>query len=223
MSNSQTTTGAAPGSLAMIATLGGIAALSGLLVVMVYQFTLPYINANQQAAIEHAIFKVIPGAVKSKAFTVTAKGAVAGDTGHGILVYAGYGKQGKLKGIAALASATGYQDIIKLLYGYSPKCQCITGIAVLESTETPGLGSKISTDRQFLANFKALDARVSASQPALANAIVTVKHGTKKHPWQIDAISGATISSTAVGRALNRSAQALLPKLYPHVNQLKEN
>ena len=36
--------------------------------------------------------------------------------------------------------------------------------------------------------------------------IKTVKHGSKKNPWEIDAISGATISSRAVGRCSEQRA-----------------
>jgi len=87
-------------------------------------------------------------------------------------------------------------------------------------TETPGLGDKIATDPAFLANFEALDARLNAVGTALANPIVTVKRGRKTEPWQIDAISGATISAKAVGKALNESTQRLLPRLVPHVSEL---
>ena len=48
----------------------------------------------------------------------------------------------------------------------------------------------------------------------------TVKHGTKTGPWQIDAIAGATITSKAVGRGINESAQKLMPLLVPHFEQL---
>ena len=58
------------------------------------------------------------------------------------------------------------------------------------------------SDPEFLANFKALD----ASHP-----ITAVKHGTKKNPWEIDAISGATISSRAVGRLLAGSVKEMAP------------
>ncbi|WP_455198810.1 FMN-binding protein, partial [Kaarinaea lacus] len=118
-----------------------------------------------------------------------------------------------LQGIAAEAAAQGYADTIVLLYGYNPDCECITGINILKSAETPGLGDKIFKDREFIANFKALDARLNEERNALNNPIVTVKHGKKTEPWQIDAISGATVSSRAVGKALNNSAQFLLPKI----------
>jgi electron transport complex protein RnfG len=82
------------------------------------------------------------------------------------------------------------------------------------------LGDKIITDADFVANFDALDARLSSDGQALANEIVTVKHGTKQNPWEIDAISGATISSKAVGKAINQSAKQLLPQLVPHLDKL---
>ncbi|MEW8061985.1 MAG: FMN-binding protein, partial [Candidatus Thiodiazotropha sp.] len=86
--------------------------------------------------------------------------------------------------------------------------------------ETPGLGDKIITDANFVANFEALDARLSGDGQALENEIVTVKHGSKQNPWEIDAISGATISSKAVGKALNQSAKRLLPDLVPQLDKL---
>ena len=88
--------------------------------------------------------------------------------------------------------------------------------------ETPGLGDKIIKDASFQANFDALDARVDMDNLSLVNPIVTVKQVTKQHPWEIDAISGATISSNAVGKALDQSAQALLPKLLPLLQQLRQ-
>ena len=51
----------------------------------------------------------------------------------------------------------------------------------------------------------------NTERSALAHAIVTVKHGKKVEAWEIDAISGATVTSRAVGKALNDSAQVLVP------------
>jgi len=210
--------------LRMFAALGGIAMLSGFLVVAVYQLTRPMIARNQRQAIMAAISRVIPGAVRNRAFVVTDSGlrpAKKGDTGD--IIYAGYDKDGKLAGIAARAAAQGYADMIYMLYGYDPACQCIRGMKVLKMTETPGLGDRIRTDPAFVANFEALDARLDESGRKLAHPIATVKHGSKRHPWEIDAISGATISSRAVGKALNASAQGLLPKIAPYIDTLRES
>ncbi|MET0068939.1 MAG: FMN-binding protein [Candidatus Thiodiazotropha sp.] len=209
----------------MIQTLVGIAMLSGFLVVLTYQLTKPIIAENQRRAIEAAVFTVIPDAVVRRDFVINDKGLtpVTGEESvEGVLIYAGYNRDGELKGIAAKAAAQGYADLIHLLYGYDPGCECIRGMKVLKLAETPGLGDKIITDANFVANFEALDARLSTDGSALANEIVTVKAGSKQNPWEIDAISGATISSKAVGKAINQSAKQLLPAIRPHLEKLKQ-
>lgn len=212
-------------SAAMLRTLGLVAALSGFLVVLVYQITQPMIEANKRAAIERALFKVVPGAVARRDFLVSGDVVVAADQAgatDGALIYAGYDSGGRLAGIALEAAAQGYQDVIRVLYGYDPACQCIRGIEVLKMAETPGIGDKIAKDPAFQANFEALDVSLKATGDALAHPIVMVKHGSKADPWQIDAISGATISSKAVARMLNDSAQAMLPAINAHLDRLSE-
>lgn len=209
-------------SARMLLTLGGIAMLAGFLVVMVYQWTKPLIEENKRILIEKALFHVVPGGVQRRDFVLSPDGITpVGQGGTGETLYAAYDDQGGLRGIALETAATGYQDVIRVLYGYDPKCQCVTGIKILKMTETPGLGDKIAFDPGFLANFQALDARVNAVGTGLANAIVTVKHGAKTQPWQIDAISGATISSNAVGRMLNASGQRMFPLIQRHIEQLE--
>ena len=211
-------------SAAMIRSLGGIAVISGLLVVLVYHVTLPIITENQRRAVERAVFKVIPGSVSRTDFVLGLTGLTPVEdkrVNEVVTLSAGYDASGALRGIAMQAAARGYQDVIKILYGYDPSCECITGIHVLKMTETPGLGDKIAKDPVFLANFRALDAKLNAEMTSLKHRIVTVKHGTKTEPWQIDGISGATISSKAIGRMLNDSAQEMLPRIVPYVEQLR--
>ena len=210
-------------SLSMILVLSSIAMLSGFLVVLVSQLTAPLIAENQRLAIERALVQVIPGSVAHQEFYFLDGSLLPMDeSATGESIYAGYDADGKLLGVAARAASQGYAGMIYLLYGYDPACECIRGIQVLKMAETPGLGDKIIKDANFQANFDALDAQVDMNKMALVNPIVTVKHGTKQHPWEIDAISGATISAKAVGKALNQSAQSLLPKLLPLVQQLRE-
>jgi Predicted NADH:ubiquinone oxidoreductase, subunit RnfG len=137
----------------------------------------------------------------------------------GTNVYAGYDAEGKLTGLAAEGRAQGYSGAVETIYAYTPSCQCITGVKVIKQTETPGLGDKVITNKDFVANFDKLDATVKGD--ALANAIVAVKHGSKKNPWEIDAISGATISSKAIAKGLNGSAQDVLPKVVPLLSQME--
>ena len=199
----------------MIATLGATALICGVLVVTAYQLTLPRIQKNQRQVLEHAVFQVLPNAVTRRTFVLTPEGLrpTVDVAPEGMAIHAGYDASGKLVGVAVEGAAHGYQDIVRLLYGYSPKCECITGLYVLRNNDTPGIGNRVSSDPEFLENFKALSARLNADKTGLAHAIVTVKHGRKAEPWQIDAISGASVTSRAVGKAINDSAQTVLPQL----------
>jgi electron transport complex protein RnfG len=197
----------------MIATLGITALVAGVLVVSAYEITRPQIEANQRQALEQTVFRVLPGASTRQSFVVSAGQLLPLKNGgaDGMVVHAGYDRNGRLVGIAAEAAARGYQDIIRLLYAYSPDCECITAIHVLRNRDTPGIGDKIATDPAFLENFRTLAAQLNTERSALAHAIVTVRHGKKVASWEIDAISGATVTSRAVGKALNDSAQRLVP------------
>ena len=209
----------------MLRTLGLVAALSGFLVVLAHHLTLPLIEENKRIAIERALFKVIPGAVTRRDFQLTPDGIeplVEAPPAQGMHLYAGYDADGNLAGVALEAAAQGYQDVIRVLYSYDPSCECIRGMEVLKMAETPGIGDKIAKDPDFLQNFEALDARLDAAGSELANAIISVKSGSKSEPWQIDAISGATISCKAVARMLNDSAHQAAPVILRHLGVLKD-
>ncbi len=213
---------ALPSSFSLVSTLGVVAMISGLLVVLVYEYTKPIIAENQRLATERAIFKVLPQASSRLTFKVSQESIkLVDDKTKGDLIYAGYDRHDELVGVALNAAGQGYQDIVKLLYGYVPATGCITGYDVLKSTETPGFGTKITTDAAFLANFDCLEATVDQEQNGLINVIKTVRHGTKKNPWEIDAISGSTITSNAVGRMFNQSGQKLHPLIAGHLSLLQ--
>jgi electron transport complex protein RnfG len=182
---------------------------------MTFQLTRERIAHNQQQALEKAVFSVLPEASIRRNFLLDESGLTPledADLARANL-FAGYDDDGRLTGIAMEASARGYQDVVKVLYGYVPETGCVIGITVLQSTETPGLGDKIETDPDFLANFDCLEARLNSDGSAVANEIVTVKNGDKEHPWQIDGISGATVTSMAVGNGLRESTNRMLPLL----------
>ncbi len=207
----------------LIRTLGLVSTVCGLIIVGAYQGTYDAAAANRRLALERTVFKVIPAAKSMAEWQATPQGIkpAGGEAVVGaVKFYAAYDAEGKLAGIAAEGAAKGYADTVRILYGYSPACQCITGFGLVASKETPGIGDKIVTDKEFLANFAALDVRLNAELSALANEVKAVKHGTKANPWQVDAIAGATVTSRAVGKAINDSAQQLLPKLVPELEKL---
>ena len=195
-------------SARMILAMGAIGTLSAILLVATYITTLPAIERNRAEALERAIFEVLPGA-GSKTTFASIDGRmqpVADDHEARPKYYAGYDEEGHLVGLAVEAKGPGFQDTLKVLYGYSPECSCIVGLKVLETKETPGLGDKIETDPAFVANFQALDVSLDPAGVAAANPLVLVKPGQKTEAWQVEGITGATISSRAVTRILRASS-----------------
>jgi len=200
----------------MYRAMVGVGVFCGLLIVSVFQVTLPRIERNKAEALQKAIFHVLPNASTSTTYYLDESDGfklLEGDDVAEQLVYAGYDDAEQLVGLAVEAQGMGYQDVIALIYGYSFTEQAIIGIQVLESKETPGLGDKIETDPAFLENFKSLDVSVRGDGSTLANAIVPVKHGEKTKPWEVDSITGATISSVAIANLLDRSAQYWVPRI----------
>lgn len=108
-------------------------------------------------------------------------------------------KGGERLGWVVKAGGQGYADKIELLLGLDPKAEKITGIFVLEQKETPGLGNKIVTDEwrgQF--NGKGTQQRMTV-----------VKGGKTGAPNEINAVTGATISSRSVTDIINTAVADL--------------
>lgn len=204
-------------------TLVGVAAISGVLIVIVFQLTLPAIKRNKEEALRKSIYEVIPGAKQVATFKVNSAGTLEllqSEDEKAIKYYAGYNLDGDLLGVAIDASGQGFQDKLRLLFGYSPQRQEIIGLKVLESKETPGLGDKIEKDKKFTVQFKDLDVRLTADGSTLEHEISVVKAGKRINRWEIAAITGATISSKAVGKILNEGSKAHLPVIARHAEEI---
>jgi len=199
---------AVPSSLRLVLTLAIAGLISGIAIIGIYESTLPTITANKARELREAVFKVLPGVSLMQAL-VYRDGelvAVATPDKDEPVVYGGYGEQGGFVGYAMPGAGPGFQDTVALLYGYKPTEKLVVGMEILESRETPGLGDKIYKDAEFVGGFSAL-----STEPE----IVAVKKGTKSQANEIDAITGATISSKAVVRIINETHIEWLDRLPP--------
>ena len=198
----------------IVLSVGVVCALS---IVTVYEVTRPIIERNRIALRERAILEVLPAASQVAAFGWDeARGMFSRTTDdeNRDVVFVGFDDEGAFIGVAIESRGMGYQDAIDLLYGYSPAAQSVIGIAVLQSRETPGLGDRIEKDTAFLSNFQSLDVRLNAQGSELANPIAFVKPGQKTESWQVDGITGATISSRAVAETVGDSAARWIPRVH---------
>lgn len=225
MSHSASTITAAKDNRTMLLVLGLVAAISGLLISLAYEYTKAPIARYQREEQEQAVLRVLPQGVTSRPYIALPDRVVPGEgpVEGGFLFYAAFDAAGTLVGIAGTGSGAGYADQIILLWGYDPRCACIIGVQTLQNKDTPGFGDRAEKETDFRANFNQLDVRLNAEATAPANPIKLVKHGTKTEAWQIDAISGATVTSRGYTRALRSSTEALLPRVVKHLSQLKPN
>lgn len=198
----------------MYRAIVGIGAFCALIIVVVFQSTAARIADNQARFLAAAISEVLPATESTIAVDTSADGSLRRVSEPTALpVFLAYDEAGDLAGAVITGEGMGYQDNIRVLFAYSFDLDAITGFKILESKETPGLGDRVEIEPHFIANFEALDASLNNEGDALENPIVTVKQGEKTAPWQIDGITGATITSEALGNILNNSASAWVPVL----------
>ncbi|HHH38770.1 MAG TPA: FMN-binding protein [Sedimenticola sp.] len=201
-----------PGPARLVLALALAGLISGIIIIAIFEATLPTITANKAAALRSAVFRVLPGVSRLQPLRirdgrlVPAPGAKADPE----TIYGGYDREGRFIGYAIPAEGPGFQDTIQLLYGYLPAKRLIVGMQILDSRETPGLGDKIYKDAAFVANFDHL-----SPDPQ----VVAVKKGHKSAPNEIDAITGATISSKAVVRIINEAQARWRGRLPPSGNE----
>ncbi len=117
-------------------------------------------------------------------------------------VYEAKFQDNSVAGWVAKAGGQGYADKIELLVGIDALAENITGLFILDQKETPGLGNKIS-DTAWRDQF--------IDKPA-TNPLVVVKDKSQGAS-NIDAISGATISSVSVCGIINQTISDIRPEL----------
>lgn len=117
-------------------------------------------------------------------------------------VYDALNSNGTVAGHVVKATGQGYADKIELLLGLDSEGTTITGLFILDQKETPGLGNRIEEDawrNQYIGK--------SSNSP-----LVVIK-GNSVNGNEIDAISGATISSRAVTDIVNTALADVKSKI----------
>jgi electron transport complex protein RnfG len=191
-------------SARLVATLAVAGAVAGFFIVLVFQWSQPRIEAHQARVLAAALDEVLSGPASTRTFFLvdgqfTDRPGPAVDTTAVDRVYVGYDEAGGATGVALSAAKPGFQDVIRVLFGYDPAGAQVLGMKVLESKETPGLGDKIEKDSTFVNEFRGvatpLDGVKEARRSGAANEIVM--------------ITGATISSQTIVDVINERLQVL--------------
>ncbi|NIA07053.1 MAG: FMN-binding protein [Actinobacteria bacterium] len=173
-----------------------LAVVFGSVLALIYANTNPLYEHNQKMAIKYAIQTTIPGAKDAAKLEVSE--VELSDGGKAYQVSDG----SKLLGWAYVAKGKGFGGDIRLLVGLNAQAKGLVGIDVLEDVETPGFGNSINKE-SWKSKFRT---RNGVPLP-LDKPLVVVKRTPKAgNPYQIQAITGATISSKAVVKIINETA-----------------
>jgi len=195
-----------PSSLLLVSTLGVLAVVAGLAIVVAYQWAEPRIDAHRASELRAAIEEVLGEPERYETRWVVAGRLVDSlpadvDSSAATPVYPGFDGSGRLVGYAVPGQKPGFQDVIRLIFGYDPSTDRVMGMTVLEDKETPGLGARIETDSAFIDQFRGVGIPLRA-----------VRSGGGGN-GDIDVITGSTISSNAVVDIINQSLDAVKPAL----------
>ncbi|MCX7974981.1 MAG: FMN-binding protein [Candidatus Aminicenantes bacterium] len=174
----------------MIAVLTSVGLISGSFLAIVGQITKEKILFNKKHEIEMAALKVVPGAHSVKMIYENRDFAIFEDRDEA----------GHLVGYAIQAAGTGFQDKIVLEVGLDPTLSKVLALTIIEQKETPGLGAKITDEASFLRFWRNRDCRqeLSLRKPPVSDPASLA-------PNEVNAITGATISSQAVLNIVNEA------------------
>ena len=173
----------------MIIMLTAVMVLSGLVLAATYSGLSSRIEANRAAALSRSLSAIFEDAAGEGTELDFEELDADGPT-----IYRASTTDGSLLGYAVRVETQGYGGTITLLAGLSSDLETIIGIEVVEQVETPGLGGNI-TESEFKRQFAGLD----ADEP-----VTYVKNiEPDKDANEIQAISGATITSRAVTSGIN--------------------
>lgn len=105
-------------------------------------------------------------------------------------------RNGKLLLLVLPMRATGYQSTITAMLALEPDLRTIAALTITGHGETPGIGARI-TDPAFIDLWPG---KLAADESG--NIVIEVVRGQARGPYEVDAISGATRSSNAIGSML---------------------
>ena len=186
--------------------LFAITLISGLILGFVFQITKEPIAAQEAKAIQEACAAVFPGEtdvtfeetgyVPSAQLTAEIK-----ETGVEIgTIYKALGSDGTIKGyVVQSTTKEGYGGNIVLYIGISQDAK-VNGVSILEIAETPGLG--MNAEEVLVPQFAGKD----------ATSFTVTKSGSSQ-PSEIDAITGATVTSKAFVNAVNGAVRVVTEEL----------
>jgi electron transport complex protein RnfG len=191
----------------LLFTLAFFGALGGGVLAYTFQKTLTPIRKFAGEKVEAAVKEVLGGPARlDTLYLVGDKLSKTLPPGEDALeatkLFVGFNDKGERTGVAVEEFTPGFSSEVHLMVGFDPKTTALTGFKVLSQTETPGLGDKIEKDPSFAQRFVG----------KLVNPLKGDKNPTTD-PSTVQTITGATITSKAVIKVINKAVATWNPRL----------
>ncbi len=181
--------------------------VSGTALAITYRLTKDLIEEQSQAQQLNALGIVVPLAVEFS------------DCKSGVEIdyYEGLNKGKEVVGYALVGEAKGYSSLIKVVVGIDLE-GTLTGIEITEQKETPGLGTKGIEIPVTITFWEAILGRGGSDEPGrplfeeqfLGKTHKDLKVVIGKTDTEIQALTGATITSEAVTKAVRESMEKFM-------------
>ena len=184
----------------MVLTLTFVCLLSGLAIAFVNELTADRIVEQRRLAEREAILLTFSGGGitcdNDPSMDIVSIDEWKEEEGTLKRIFLGK-KDGKVVGVAFTSISMGYVGPITIMMGIDLTGE-IAGIEILGHSETPGLGANIENPKLFRNQFKGKSQDGSPSRE-----LEVLRQRKAENNWEIEALTGATISTRAVVKALN--------------------
>jgi Na+-translocating ferredoxin:NAD+ oxidoreductase subunit G len=196
----------------LVLTLALAGALAGLMIVVVFQWAQPRIQAHQAEVLRGAVAEVLKSPERTERYflyggALTQETPPVADTLKVERVFLGYDEAGVPVGFAISGAEPGFMDLVHVIFGYDPVNRRVLGMKVLDNKETPGLGDAIEKDEKFVGGFDGKVAPLTGVKPGAGRGGES----------EVDMITGATISARTVISVINNRIEKLHPLLEAHL------
>ncbi|OED43028.1 hypothetical protein AB833_04725 [Chromatiales bacterium (ex Bugula neritina AB1)] len=181
--------------------LGAFALAIASVLTLVNLATKPSIEANKLAYLDKQLADVLPGSLHTNLLQQNPLIITDTRTGKPRTIYIARNQEKAVSAVITANAADGYSGEIEFLVGILPDGQ-LTGVRVIDHSETPGLGDDIELDKS---NWVLQFDGKTISLP--------VSWAVKRDGGDFDQLTGATITSRAIVREVHHTLE------FFHTNQ----
>ena len=159
--------------------------------------TRPFIEKNKELKLKQAVLGALHVPYQKKELEETFETEIKLHVSDKTTFYLKYSEKGIIEAVAFKMEGSGLWAPISMVMALKPDLKTIHGVTILDQAETPGLGARI-VEAEFLDGFVG---------KLIKPEIILVSRKKAERENEVDAITGATLSSEALEAIINNQFQ----------------